>query len=166
MEEWTSLLLKAITFNKLQRVETVSRRRRHRSNHTQKIIPSVVAGHQFLQFCYIGPNNGLFPITVWYIQASVTRKALFSKLFSSELPLQDLPLPLVNSCVYWQSSSSRRLAKASLMLFGRIASAPLSLFREGFADNHHPKPEWHHISCRLLCNTWQIPDFKLIFIWT
>ena len=92
--------------------------------------------------------------------------SLFSKLFSSELLLQDLPLPLVTSCVYWQSSSSRRLAKASPMLFGRIASAPLSLFREGIADNHHPKPEWHHISYRLLCNTWQIQDFKQIFIWT
>ena len=39
-----------ITSNKLQNFETVSRRSRHRSNHTQKNIPSVVAGHQFLQF--------------------------------------------------------------------------------------------------------------------
>ena len=34
------------SFYKLQEIETVSNRRRHRSNHTQKIIPSVVAGHQ------------------------------------------------------------------------------------------------------------------------
>ena len=53
-----------ITSNKLQDFETVSRGSRHRSNHTQKNIPSVVAGHQFLQFCYISPDNGLFPITM------------------------------------------------------------------------------------------------------
>ena len=52
------------TSNKLQDFETFSQRSRHRSNHTQKIIPSVVAGHQFLQFCYISPDNGLFPITM------------------------------------------------------------------------------------------------------
>ena len=53
-----------ITSNKLQDFETVSRGSRHRSNHTQKYIPSVVAGHQFLQFRYISPDNGLFPITM------------------------------------------------------------------------------------------------------
>ena len=36
--------------NKLQGFETVSHGSRHRSNHTQKNIPSIVAGHQFLQF--------------------------------------------------------------------------------------------------------------------
>ena len=129
--EWTSLLLKAISSNKLLRVETVSQRSRHKSNHTQKIIPSVVAGHQFLQFRYIGPDNGLFPTTVWYIQASVMRKSnsLFSKLFSSELLLQDLSMTLITSCVYWQSSYSRRLAKASPMLFGRIATCTTFTFQ-------------------------------------
>ena len=153
--------------NKLQDFETVSQRRRHRSNHTQKIIPSVVAGHQFLQFCYIGPDNGLFPVTMWHIQASAARKSdsLFSKTFLLQNCFFRICLCLWNSCLYWQSSYSRRLAKASPLLVGRIGSAPLSLFREGIADNHHPKPEWHHISCRLLCNTWQIPDFKQIFIW-
>ena len=34
--------------------------------------------------------------------------------------LQDLPLPLVTSCIYWQSSFFRRLAKASPVLVGRI----------------------------------------------
>ena len=52
-----------ITSNKLQNFETVSRGSRHRSNHTQKNFPSVVAGHQFLQFSCIGPDNGVFPIT-------------------------------------------------------------------------------------------------------
>ena len=52
-----------ITSNKLQDFETVSQGSRHRSNHTQKNIPSVVAGHQFLQSGYIGPDTGLFPIT-------------------------------------------------------------------------------------------------------
>ena len=74
---------------------------------------------------------------------------------------QDQPLPLSTYSMYWQSSSPKTLAKATPMLVGRIGSTPLSLFREGFADNHYPMPEWHHISCQLLCNTWQIPDFKL-----
>ena len=131
------------TFNKLQEIETVSNRRRHRSNHTQKIIPSVVAGHQFLQFCYIGPDNGLFPVTMWHIQASATRKS--DSLVSKTFPLQNcffrICLCLWNSCLCWQSSYSRRLAKASPLLVGRIGSAPLSLFREGIAGNHHPRPE-------------------------
>ena len=52
-----------IASNKLQDFETVSRGSHHRSNHTQKVIPSVVAGHQFLQFNCISPDNGVFPIT-------------------------------------------------------------------------------------------------------
>ena len=52
-----------ITFSKLQDFETVSQGSRHRSNHTQKNIHSVVAGHQFLQSGYIGPDTGIFPIT-------------------------------------------------------------------------------------------------------
>ena len=39
-------------------------------------------------------------------------------------------------------------------------TTPLSLFREGIAVYHHPRPEWYHISCRLLCNTWQISDLS------
>ena len=69
-----------ITSNKLQNFETVSRRSHHRSNHTQKNIPSVVAGHQFLQFGCISPDTGTFPITMWYIQASAWKQiSLFSQ---------------------------------------------------------------------------------------
>ena len=39
-------------------------------------------------------------------------------------------------------------------------TTPLSLFREGIAVYHHPRPEWYHISCRLLCNTWQISNLS------
>ena len=49
-----------ITSNKLQNFETVSRRSRHRSNHTQKNIPSVVAGHQFLQFVALARTTEYF----------------------------------------------------------------------------------------------------------
>ena len=63
-----------ITSNKLQGFETVSRGSRHRSNHTQKIIPSVVAGHQFLQFGCIGQDTGLFPTTVIVIHLGFSLK--------------------------------------------------------------------------------------------
>ena len=49
-----------ITSNKLQDFETVSRGSRHRSNHTQKNIPSVVAGHQFLQFVALARTTEYF----------------------------------------------------------------------------------------------------------
>ena len=55
LREWTSLLFKSnTTSNKLQENGTVSQRSRHRSNRTQKAIPSAVAGHQFPQFGCIG----------------------------------------------------------------------------------------------------------------
>ena len=86
-------IVKSITtFNKLHDFETVSRRSRHRSNHTQKIIPSVVAGHQFLQFGCIGPDTGLFPIT----ECDTSRLLLENKYYFSakiiftKLPFRDL----------------------------------------------------------------------------
>ena len=63
-----------ITSNKLQGFETVSRGSRHRSNHTQKNIRSVVAGHQFLQFGCIGQDTGLFPTTVIVIHLGFSVK--------------------------------------------------------------------------------------------
>ena len=70
--EWTSLLFKSnTTSNKLQENGTVSQRSRHRSNRTQKAVPSAVAGHQFPQFGCIGLDVGIFPATeVVTIQAS------------------------------------------------------------------------------------------------
>ena len=50
--------------------ETVSQGNRHRSNHTQNEVPSIVAVHQSLQSGCKGPDSGMFPITVWHIQAS------------------------------------------------------------------------------------------------
>ena len=66
-----------ITSNKLQGFETVSRGSRHRSNHTQKIILSVVAGHQFLQFGCIGQDTGLFPTTKIVMHLGFSLKTLF-----------------------------------------------------------------------------------------
>ena len=64
LRECTSLLLKARSLPiNCKNFETVSQGSRHRSNHTQKNIPSVVAGHQFLQSGYIGQDTGIFPIT-------------------------------------------------------------------------------------------------------
>ena len=81
-----------ITSNKLNDIETVSRGSRHRSNHTQKIIPSVVAGHQSLQFGCISSDTGLFPIT----ECDTSRLLLENKYnFSAKaakLPLQDFLL--------------------------------------------------------------------------
>ena len=50
--------------NKMQVGETVSRGSRHRSNHAQNRVPSVVAGHQFQEFGCIGPESRIFPTTV------------------------------------------------------------------------------------------------------
>ena len=49
--------------------ETASQGNRHRSNHTQNEVPSIVAVHQSLQSGCKGPDSGMFPITVWHIQA-------------------------------------------------------------------------------------------------
>ena len=84
-----------ITSNKLQGFETVSRGSRHRSNHTQKIIPSVVAGHQFLQFSCIGQDNGVFPITGDTSRLLLENRSEDS--FFTELLFQDLPLALATS---------------------------------------------------------------------
>ena len=90
--------------NKMQQDETVSQRSRHRSNHTQNTIPSVVAGHQFLQFHNIGPDNGSFPIT----QCDISRLLLgrnivhFSANFpSTKLLLRDLLLTFGNHLHSW-----------------------------------------------------------------
>ena len=44
--------------------ETVSRGSRHRSNHTQNEVPSIVAVHQSLPSGCKGPDSGMFPLTV------------------------------------------------------------------------------------------------------
>ena len=156
-----------ITFNKLQDFETVSRGSRHRSNHTQKNIPSVVAGHQFLQFGCMSPDTGTFPITMWYIQASAWKQiSLFSK------------------CCFHQTASSGvaaclwHLLRAEVVLhvteeyksiISHVAwdnlNIALSLFSESIAICHHSRQEWHHWSYRLHHSFWQIWDVNHIFIW-
>ena len=44
--------------------ETVSQGNRHRSNHTQNEVPSIVAVHQSLPSGCKGPDSGMFPLTV------------------------------------------------------------------------------------------------------
>ena len=75
------------TSNKMLDFETVSRGSRHRSNHTQNKVPSIVAVHQSLQSGCKGPDSGMFPITVWHIQASAWTNSLFSQLVLTRLPL-------------------------------------------------------------------------------
>ena len=96
----------------MQQGETVSRRSRHRSNHTQNTIPSVVAGHQFLQFYNIGSDNGSFPIT----QCDISRLLLWRKTvyFSANFPsvvqncfFRMSCLPLVTACILGHSSFCR-----------------------------------------------------------
>ena len=77
--------------NKLQGFETVSHGSRHRSNHTQKNIPSIVAGHQFLQFGYIGPKSGSFPFTVIVTHPGFCFSA---NVAFTKLPLQEFAVSL------------------------------------------------------------------------
>ena len=109
-----------MTFNKLRDFETVSWGSRHRSNHTQKNIPSVVAGHQFLQFGCIGPDTGIFPSQkMWDIQASAWKQTYHfsANVVFTKLPLQDLlqfafGIFFVLSC----SSYFRRYTKAQSLV--------------------------------------------------
>ena len=108
-----------MTFNRLQDFESVSRGNRHRSNHTQKNIPSVVAGHQFLQSSYIGPDTGTFPITKNVIHpgfCSRTNSTFQQILFSPNCLFGICCLPLASSLSKSSSSFFKRLTKASLVM--------------------------------------------------
>ena len=59
--EWTSLLSKALSLSiNCKILKLFPKWSRHRSHHTQKVFPNVVAGHQLLN---TSPDNGIFPIT-------------------------------------------------------------------------------------------------------
>ena len=128
--------------------ETVSQGNRHRSNHTQNEVPSIVAVHQSLQSGCKGPDSGMFPITVWHIQASAWTNSLFSQLVLTRLPLQDLLFGLWcfhDAC----SSSSRRYVSWEEL------SQPLLLFTKGSGLGCHSRQEWHSWSHRLHYSFWQ-----------
>ena len=137
--------------------ETVSQGNRHRSNHTQNEVPSIVAVHQSLQSGCKGPDSGMFPITVWHIQASAWTNSLFSQLVLTRLPLQDLLFGLWcfhDDC----SSSSRRYVSWEEL------SQPLLLFSKGSGLGCHSRQEWHSWSHRLHHSFWQ-ENVDQIFIW-
>ena len=137
--------------------ETVSQGNRHRSNHTQNEVPSIVAVHQSLQSGCKGPDSGMFPITVWHIQASAWTNSLFSQLVLTRLPLQDLLFGLWcfhDAC----SSSSRRYVSWEEL------SQPLLLFSKGSGLGCHSRQEWHSWSHRLHHSFWQ-ENVDQIFIW-
>ena len=122
-----------IASNKLQDFETVSQGSRHRSNHTQKNIPSVVAGHQFLQSGYIGPDTGIFPITENVIHPGfcLRKDSTFQQiLFSPNCLFGICCLPLASSSCKSSSSFFRRHTKASLvMLLETIHEHPTFTFQ-------------------------------------
>ena len=137
--------------------ETVSQGNRHRSNHTQNEVPSIVAVHQSLQSGCKGPDSGMFPITVWHIQASAWTNSLFSQLVLTRLPLQDLLFGLWcfhDAC----SSSSRRYVSWEEL------SQPLLLFSKGSGLGCHSRQEWHSWSHRLRQSFW-LENVDQIFIW-
>ena len=115
-----------ITSNKLQDIQTVSQVSRHRSNHTQKSIHSVVAGHQFLQFGCIGP------LRMWDIQASAWKHiSLFSKCsFHQNCLFGNCCLPLASSSCASSSSVFRRHTKASSAMLLRMIWTPHFHFSE------------------------------------
>ena len=82
--------------NKELDFETVSQGNRHRSSHTQNVIPSIAAGHQFLQFGHIGPKSGIFPITVIVTHPGFClRTTRFSaNVVFTRLPLQEFAVSL------------------------------------------------------------------------
>ena len=58
--EWTSLLSKALSLSiNCNILKLFPQGSRHRSHHTQKVVPNVVARHQLLN---TSPDNGIFPI--------------------------------------------------------------------------------------------------------
>ena len=106
------------TSNKLQGFRTVSHRSRHRSNHTQKNIPSIVAGHQFLQFGYIGPKSGSFPITVIVTHPGFCLKTTHfsANVAFTKLPLQEFAVSLWHLLQKNYSSPSLSLHRESIGL--------------------------------------------------
>ena len=137
--------------------ETVSQGNRHRSNHTQNEVPSIVAVHQSLQSGCRGPDSRMFPIKVWHIQASAWTNSLFSQLVLTRLPLQDLLFGLWcfhDAC----SSFSRRYVSWEEL------SQPLLLFSKGSGLGCHSRQEWHSWSHRLHHSFWQ-ENVDQISIW-
>ena len=58
--EWTSLLSKALSLSiNCNILKLFPQGSCHRSHHTQKVVPNVVARHQLLN---TSPDNGIFPI--------------------------------------------------------------------------------------------------------
>ena len=122
-----------MTSNKLQDFETVSQGSRHISNHTQKSIPSVVAGHQFLQFGCFSPDTGIFPsLRMWDIQTSAWKHiSLFSKYSVHQNCLfRNCCLPLASSSCTSISSFFRRHTKASSTMLLRMIWTPHFHFSE------------------------------------
>ena len=147
MREWTSLLLKARSLPiNCKNFETVSQGSRHRSNHTQKNIPSVVAGHQFLQSGYIGQDTGIFPITKNVIHPGfcLRTKSTFQQiLFSPNCLFGICCLPLASSVCKSSSTFFRRPSNASLLMLLEMIhmNTPLSLFNESIAIHSHSRQE-------------------------
>ena len=88
-------------------------------NHTQKNIPSVVAGHQFLQSSYIGPDTGTFPITKNVIHpgfCSRTNSTFQQILFSPNclLGICCLPQSAITDALLKTRSANRQLVDARL----------------------------------------------------
>ena len=73
---WTSLLSKALSLSiNCNILKLFPQGSRHRSHHTQKVVPNVVARHQLLN---TSPDNGIFPIK--YMSRLMRKKSsLFSK---------------------------------------------------------------------------------------
>ena len=76
MREWTSLLSKALSLSiNCNILKLFPQGSRHRSHHTQKVVPNVVARHQLLN---TSPDNGIFPIKDMS-RLMRKRSSLFSK---------------------------------------------------------------------------------------
>ena len=74
--EWTSLLSKALSLSiNCNILKLFPQGSRHRSHHTQKVVPNVVARHQLLN---TSPDNGIFPIKDMS-RLMRKRSSLFSK---------------------------------------------------------------------------------------
>ena len=63
----------------------VFQRSRHRSNHTQKVIPTAVAGHWFTQLCRKSLDTGVFPLTLqfWPSRLSNEKKRILGTSYGN-----------------------------------------------------------------------------------
>ena len=114
------------------------------------------------------PSQRITSYHMWYSQTSVVMKSIINhENFSSTVVIiQNMVLPLAttfDSLVFFFQKNCKSITHVAWKNRG----ISLSLFSESTAGYYHPRVEWRHKSCRLLCCNWrQVLDLRLNLIWT